>query len=596
MRDPNQHNSSSRSSLTYRKMRRMARRSILASALLAAAAPAAMADEGGSSVRLLPPLPVQQVANQEVYANPFCEPKFRPIQDKNVLLASGDSDSPPVRLKAMGKAVDLKPIGKGMPTAVRPRGLKIENTAAPSVRMNPLIESEHRANKDLINAGVTPMTNERLEELELTRRGQTLAPAVRVAPQSASSLPAPPEPPALSSLPSPMASTPRTAASSQTTPAKNLSAVLSEQLDKMAAQLSPPVKVAEVDQVLPAPEPSLVDTKDTKELAGQPAEPVVAKAEVEKASPTQPEPAQVVQDAAKEEVSQPVFFTISDKLEDSQTEDIEAASPSGSVAKEMVSPEPVAGLAEPIGLQPISKDNLAAGPKSDSLRRITKPAGQGIVRSAPLPKQPGLGGAAELRNKRFRPPVAVGAPPVAITNSQKPNATVKPALQNPIIASMARSGAKPVRRNAPIKLHLTRAQVKSLTIGGHVRRISVNDNKVCQAIASGPNQLKLIGTGYGVTRLVVWADTAHKSPTRIKTFEIHVEEAVDATGSSVGNKAVTLNGTIERAFPNAVITVERFPDRLIVAGLCDSEDEAKKIIRMVRKTCIIPVRDEIKVR
>ena len=190
--------------------------------------------------------------------------------------------------------------------------------------------------------------------------------------------------------------------------------------------------------------------------------------------------------------------------------------------------------------------------------------------------------------------MAVTAPPLSIA-SQNPTApTVQPAA--PVRGLQASSPNKQAKlRKAPTRLHITKAQVRSLTIGGHVRRIDVGDQGVCQAIATGPNQLKLIGTGNGVTRLVVWADTKN-SPTRVRTFEIHVEEAIEATGASLRGKTRMLNDSILHMFPNADVSVQQERDRLIVAGDCDSEAEAKKIIRMVRKTCLIPVRDEIKVR
>jgi Flp pilus assembly secretin CpaC len=202
--------------------------------------------------------------------------------------------------------------------------------------------------------------------------------------------------------------------------------------------------------------------------------------------------------------------------------------------------------------------------------------------------------AAKLARKRYRPPVAVDAPGLAIERSV---ASAPPVATSPIIDTTGRTPLHVPGKGGPsTKLHMTRAQVRSLTLGGEVRRVSVADRNVCQAVAAGPNQLKLIGVSHGVTRLVVWADTAEETPTRVRTFEIHVQEAVEATGSTPGDKVRLLNRLIADTFPNVRVSVFQQGHQLIVGGECESEETATKIIRMVRKTCLIPVEDEIRVR
>ncbi len=135
-----------------------------------------------------------------------------------------------------------------------------------------------------------------------------------------------------------------------------------------------------------------------------------------------------------------------------------------------------------------------------------------------------------------------------------------------------------------------------MTIGGRLRRVSIANKDVCQAFASGANQLKLIGTGLGKTTLTIWADIAPGEPTRRQTFEIEVSEGVDAKGDKFTEHTELLNDSIDKAFPRASVVVSRDGGELVVTGRCDDEATAKKIIRMVRKSCLVPVQDNLKVR
>ena len=210
-----------------------------------------------------------------------------------------------------------------------------------------------------------------------------------------------------------------------------------------------------------------------------------------------------------------------------------------------------------------------------------------------------------LVQRRYRPPVAVDSPPIAIARdiSSEAESISVPTVQSietPMfvleeLSEQAKIEALPeVAASKSSALYMTRTQVRSLTIGGHVRRVAVGDKNVCQAFAAGPNQLKLIGTGSGVTRLVVWADSTDSSPTRVRSFEIHVEDKAAPVG--ISDKTVVLNQSIRQAFPNSRINVQQQKNSLVASGDCQSEEMAKDIIRMIRKTCLIPVRDEIQVR
>ena len=147
------------------------------------------------------------------------------------------------------------------------------------------------------------------------------------------------------------------------------------------------------------------------------------------------------------------------------------------------------------------------------------------------------------------------------------------------------------------RLHMNQAQVRSLTLGGSVRGVRVGDKGVCQAFASGPNQLKLIGTGIGTTQLVVWAQkNDEEDEVLMRAFEIHVNEFVPSEGNAIESTTNLLNQSIQKVFPRSQAKVQLVRGELWVTGTCESQDSAEKIIRMVRKSCLIPVRDQLTVK
>ncbi len=270
---------------------------------------------------------------------------------------------------------------------------------------------------------------------------------------------------------------------------------------------------------------------------------------------------------------------------------------------------------QPSAKEPTGKAALAAN---------NQPATQSPIQPTDVDGQTGKDGAVSgttILRKRYRPPVAVQTVPgavkrqatVASNDSTKVQAVQEMVLGNrkpqpPTVdlqQAMRLDTAselkdKSLNLGPDIKLtalHMNQAQVRSLTLGGSVRGVRVGDKGVCQAFASGPNQLKLIGTGIGTTRLVVWAQTGgDKDEVLMRAFEIHVNEVVPTEGNSIESTTELLNQSIQKVFPNSQAKVQLVRGELWVTGSCESQDSAERIIRMVRKSCLIPVRDQLTVK
>lgn len=228
------------------------------------------------------------------------------------------------------------------------------------------------------------------------------------------------------------------------------------------------------------------------------------------------------------------------------------------------------------------------------------------------------GGRLATAAQRYRPPVAIAAPPLAVERpATDPAASiVRPTVKTVAALELDSTELNSIERSQPsqespsvfetksagasgsqhVQLHLDAAQVRSLTIGGKLRRVQVADDRICQAIATGASELKLIGVSDGRTQLSVWADPADGGETQQRIFNVRVGGRSESAGHSIGDAIAMLNRSIDNAFPMAQVTVRQLRDRLVVSGHCASEDSATEIIRLVRKTCLIPVRDELVVR
>ena len=203
-------------------------------------------------------------------------------------------------------------------------------------------------------------------------------------------------------------------------------------------------------------------------------------------------------------------------------------------------------------------------------------------------------------------PVAISAKPVKLespaqrTVIEGPVASTSDQIQA-VVASNRTPSMKPkAERFAPhvkrTPLYMKRAQVRSLTVAGNLKDVRIVDTSICQAIAVGPDRLKLIGGGNGITELIVWAETNdEETPLRMRVFEIHVDTLAPEV-SEGGRMVNLLHQSIHHAFPDCRIQISPSKGELIVSGVCNSQESAEKIIRMVRNTCLVTVHDRLMVK
>ena len=207
-------------------------------------------------------------------------------------------------------------------------------------------------------------------------------------------------------------------------------------------------------------------------------------------------------------------------------------------------------------------------------------------------------------------PVAITAVPVNLQHrsgdhspAESDAITMSPRLTIDTLVGQSASTGTPIRTAvfpkpfAPhvqrVPVYMKRAQVRSLTVAGELSDIRIGNTGICQAVLVGPNRLKLIAAGNGVTEMVIWAKTDNPDqPIRMRIFKVHVD-SLDSSVATGGRTTQLLHETIRSAFPNCQVNISQHGSDLIVSGRCVNREAAERIIRLVRSTCLVTVRDEL---
>lgn len=145
------------------------------------------------------------------------------------------------------------------------------------------------------------------------------------------------------------------------------------------------------------------------------------------------------------------------------------------------------------------------------------------------------------------------------------------------------------------RLHFKPTEVRALKTENTIRKVDVQSNAVCTVLRSGPSQLQLIATGEGVAKLKLWTEDSSGQP-QCELYEIHVAAVADAQTSDLQAMAATLTQSVGKAFPNSKVAIRYEGGRLMATGNCQDEESARRILRMVRSACRMPVDDKVLVR
>ncbi len=131
----------------------------------------------------------------------------------------------------------------------------------------------------------------------------------------------------------------------------------------------------------------------------------------------------------------------------------------------------------------------------------------------------------------------------------------------------------------------------NMELSGKLNAIAVQDENVCK-VMQNERTLSLVGNQVGTTLVQIWTADLGDKP---QVVRVHVSQPggkVHATKNEVND----IKQVIAQGFPRAVVSIVSKEDGMIeVRGTTDSEESAKRILELVRKLYLVPVKDKLMV-
>lgn len=141
------------------------------------------------------------------------------------------------------------------------------------------------------------------------------------------------------------------------------------------------------------------------------------------------------------------------------------------------------------------------------------------------------------------------------------------------------------------RMQMESQSMRALHVRGSISKIHIVDGSVCRVVANG-SRLFVVGDQPGETIIEVTSERSSK-PTYVKVSVVKPWQV--ASKSSVGVEEI--QGVISHLVPDAEIEVKPQADgTLIVKGMVESNDQARKIIGSIRKMVLVPVVDALEVQ
>lgn len=138
------------------------------------------------------------------------------------------------------------------------------------------------------------------------------------------------------------------------------------------------------------------------------------------------------------------------------------------------------------------------------------------------------------------------------------------------------------------------AEVGSISLEKPVHCFAVENSSVCQIMATSATELRIIGQQAGKTRLAVWHGP--RESTQPLLYTVRVTAGAKQNQQSLLVAANKLNLILLKTFPGVDVRVTAGEDNLTVHGSAKGDEQARRILRLVRQACLVPVVDEIVVR
>jgi hypothetical protein len=146
------------------------------------------------------------------------------------------------------------------------------------------------------------------------------------------------------------------------------------------------------------------------------------------------------------------------------------------------------------------------------------------------------------------------------------------------------------RNTTPIAIVEIECQsATALDIPGTIRAVAVESQDVCQVLHND-RTVSIVGNKEGSSLVQIWTNDIKDVPQVIRVN-------VSQPWQKPNNKASDLSDVklaVAQAFPNANLKLSSKEDgTLEVRGTTETEEEARRVMEMVRKLCLVPVKDKV---
>jgi len=140
-------------------------------------------------------------------------------------------------------------------------------------------------------------------------------------------------------------------------------------------------------------------------------------------------------------------------------------------------------------------------------------------------------------------------------------------------------------------IELESRTAKAVDIPGGIKAITIENEDVCRVLYDAKT-ISLVGNQSGTTLVQIWTIETKETPIFVR---VNVSQPWQKSNSKPTD-VPDVKLTVAQAFPNAKVDVFTNADGTIeVRGTTDSEDSAVRILEIVRKVCLVPVKDNVTV-
>jgi Flp pilus assembly secretin CpaC len=187
--------------------------------------------------------------------------------------------------------------------------------------------------------------------------------------------------------------------------------------------------------------------------------------------------------------------------------------------------------------------------------------------------------------------VAPQASGLVLTDSVQPPVVSDAVLVTGSTLASARKYSKPADRT----IQVGTIALTTMRVGGRdVLKCEVDDSSVCRAIVTADGEVALLPGKVGVTRATLWIKEPNGQP-KVETADIQVGETLPIDGKD-SVEIEKLNESLQRLYPNTTLRIVASDRCIEICGEADTEQQAREVLQLVRKLCLVPVKDKVTVR